>query len=175
MGTLTTKPIALLSLVSLLACGGSTAKVSGDGGTHDDDGSVSPDAGTPPPHEDGGTPAKDAGAPEMRNDGGILNDAPPGACPATYAIAGSAGNCGTSDVFCIYDEGTCTCGEPGPPHEGPSNWFCSPLAAGCPYAPPTEGTACTGNAYCDYAACSGGTAWDCTGGVWTQGGVGCPN
>jgi len=166
MRILSAEMLAFVGLLSMIACGGSTARGTTDSGLHDEDSGAS---------RDGATPHPDTGLPEERNDGGIVNDATPGVCPATYAIAGSAGNCGTADVLCIYDEGTCTCGEPGPPHEGPSDWFCTPLTTGCPYAPPSENSACSGaGLYCDYGACSGGTAWDCTGGVWTQGAAGCP-
>jgi hypothetical protein len=165
----TADTLALLVLSSALACGGSTVKSADDSGLRDEDAGVTQDGGTK--HADTGAPGSDAQKP---NDGGIVNDAAPGECPATYAIAAMAAVC-NGDVPCIYDEGTCVCGEPGPPHEGPDDWFCTARSAGCPYAPPATNSACSDSGlYCDYGACSGGTAWDCSGGVWTQGAVGCP-
>jgi hypothetical protein len=166
------EPLVLLGLVSLLgACGGSTVKIADDSGLPDQDARPTGDGGVK--HGDTGVPGNDA-APQP-NDGGILNDAAPGACPATYAVGEERGVCGTSTAVCIYDEGTCVCGAPGPPHEGPNDWFCSPLTAGCPYLPAPENSACTHNGLsCDYGECSGGTARDCVGGVWTEGAIGCP-
>jgi len=164
--------LALLCLFSVLACGGSTAKSTGDSGLHDEDSGASRDGAIQ--HPDTGVPGNDAA--QKANDGGIVNDATPGVCPATYAVAGKGANCDTADI-CIYDEGTCTCGTPGPtrPEDAGVNWSCTARPAGCPYAPPAENSACSDEGLsCDYGACIGGTARDCSGGVWTEGLVACP-
>jgi hypothetical protein len=164
MRTRTSETLALLvvavpALFSVLACGGTTVKsADDDAGVRDKDSGATKDSGS------------DAQKP---NDGGIINDATPGECPATYAIGAMGATC--TGPVCIYDEGTCVCGEPGPPHQGPSTWFCTLRPAGCPYGPPAENSACSdNNLSCDYGACSGGTALTCSGGVWMQGAIGCP-
>jgi len=87
--------LALLCLFSVLACGGSTAKSTGDSGLHDEDSGASRDGAIQ--HPDTGVPGNDAA--QKANDGGIVNDATPGVCPATYAVAGKGANCDTTFAF----------------------------------------------------------------------------
>ncbi len=105
--------------------------------------------------------------------------APTDACPASYATASANLKCAMADEqqICEYPQGTCICtSDPGGlPLEGPPQWSCSPVTAGCPAAPPTLGSECPKDtpSDCDYGQCSGGVGMTCVGGYWALALVAC--
>ena len=106
--------------------------------------------------------------------GGI--NCPAGTCPTSY---GEMGSCTPQGLLCGYPQGTCSCGFGfGPPvlrDGGGPFWTCGQNAAGCPYPRPDIGTACsTEGQSCNYAACAGGVALQCEGGVWKRTFLPCP-
>jgi hypothetical protein len=163
--------LAALGLCTVLACGGSTAKGAEDsgqpeGGSKRDTGTK--DTGT---KTDTGTPDTDAQQP---NDGGIINDAAPGVCPATYAIASQPAMCSHDSAECNYDKGSCVCNA-GTLPSNTLSWDCTPLNSGCPFEVPVANSPCTTTGLlCSYGPC-GKTALMCTDGVWSEeGSAGCP-
>ncbi len=100
-----------------------------------------------------------------------------GTCPASYSVAASGmGPCEVDGTTCDYPQGTCICtSDPGglPIINGPV-WSCTP-ANGCPEPRPNLGSSCASpGLMCDYGACSGGVAEQCTDGSWTLAEVPCP-
>jgi hypothetical protein len=104
---------------------------------------------------------------------------PVGTCPASYAVASMGDTCMPQGLICGYPEGTCSCGfgfggpirlDAGGPH-----WVCQQTSPGCPSPRPDIGSACTPEGQmCDYGACAGGVALDCSGGVWRRAFFACP-
>ena len=97
-----------------------------------------------------------------------------GTCPATYKDVDQGKACTPMGLACSYAEGQCNCSNQ--PIAAPSPiWQCSTPVAGCPEPRPDIGTACTQpGLQCDYGACTGGAAEECTDGYWQQAAVGCP-
>jgi hypothetical protein len=101
---------------------------------------------------------------------------PSGTCPGTYPGSAKSVPCSPEGLDCSYPEGQCNCAlEPlEDPTEGPS-WLCSDPGVGCPEPRADLGTPCTQEGeQCDYGACTGGIAEQCTGGVWTEELTACP-
>jgi hypothetical protein len=101
-------------------------------------------------------------------------------CPVTYDKIVQGAHCDTAGATCAYPAGTCTCGSSGPPMVsldggafGPT-WHCAPATAACPSPRPDIGTPCSGSQSCDYGACAGGIALECTDGAWQQTSTPCP-
>jgi hypothetical protein len=97
-------------------------------------------------------------------------------CPATYADAQSQTSCTPPGLDCAYSDGQCNCSfGPLPGTGNTASWYCRAPGSGCPEPRPDLGQACTQEGLsCDYGACFGGIALDCTGGQWVEGGVACP-
>jgi hypothetical protein len=100
---------------------------------------------------------------------------PTGTCPATYAQVPQGQACTPQGLDCAYPQGQCNCdSEPESAKQTPV-WLCSTPATGCPEPRPDIGTACSqSNLSCDYGACTGGIALQCTGGLWQQEATACP-
>jgi hypothetical protein len=99
-----------------------------------------------------------------------------GQCASSYGSVPVNQNCaGDNGLVCGYAQGTCTCSYGAPPHVNGPVWQCFPAADGCPSPRPDIGTACSDpGKSCDYGACQGGIALQCTGGVWQEQMTACP-
>lgn len=100
----------------------------------------------------------------------------PSGCPSSLqAAVGQL--CGSNQASCDYPDGQCTCGNLfGPPvyvDGGPTNqtWSCFQPTAGCPLPRPRLGSACTGNASCEYQSCA--FSEQCVNGAWAGFPEGC--
>lgn len=106
------------------------------------------------------------------------------ACPATYADVSQGATC-DPQANCDYPQARCFCDVQcatlcetqvdGGPNE--KTWWCDVPAppTTCPVPRPRVGSACTAaGEMCDYGACEGNVAIECTGGVWTRTFVPCP-
>jgi hypothetical protein len=124
----------------------------------------------------------DSGSPgDSGSDSGMLQDSmvqdtgtdardDAGMCPAAVP----SGDCTPSGLGCYYPGQTCYCSHGAPPMVN-LTWHCTPLAAGCPEPAPAVGSACSQpGLMCDYGACIGGTAVQCTVNKWTPALVICP-
>jgi hypothetical protein len=195
---------ALSVATLVAACGGSTFAGNDDGGPGGgEDSGPGSDSGAPPDGggvacpssaPGGGTPCPSVGleceygtnvnpscnsvaqctASGWMYSGGI--NCPAGMCPASY---GSTADCSSQGLLCSYPQGTCACGFGfGPPvlrDGGGPFWTCGSSAPGCPEPRPDIGSACsTEGQMCDYAACEGGVALQCTGGAWKRTFLPCP-
>ncbi|HEY6459902.1 MAG TPA: hypothetical protein VIY73_07110, partial [Polyangiaceae bacterium] len=101
---------------------------------------------------------------------------PVGQCPPTYPDSSGSVSCTPDGFDCAYPQGQCNCsvgalaGNPADPH-----WWCSPVTKGCPEPRAPLGTACTEEGLqCDYGACTGGIAEQCTNGIWVEEATACP-
>jgi hypothetical protein len=112
------------------------------------------------------------------------SDVNPAACPATYADVPQGLSCLTQ-ADCYYPEARCSCDVQcfdlcavevdGGPNE--KTWACDvpPASSSCPVPRPRMGSACSAAGQtCDYGACDGNVALECTDGVWQRALVGCP-
>lgn len=100
---------------------------------------------------------------------------PAGECPASYGDVPVQKTCATEGLVCSYSQGICTCSSGGPARPGGPGWSCSTPEAGCPSPRPLLGSACAQEGMsCDYGACYGGVALECTRGAWHEGEVACP-
>jgi hypothetical protein len=107
---------------------------------------------------------------------------PPIMCPSSFASVPRMSSCTPYGGFCDYPEGRCACTVPaGPAIMNPPNsiWICQDAAPGCPEPRPRLGALCSPKQegmQCDYGSCTvpGGTAEQCSGGLWTQAPFGCP-
>jgi hypothetical protein len=96
------------------------------------------------------------------------------ACPATYAAVPVGKVCSPNTLECAYPQGTCLCSNStGGPVMINSEWSCIAATPSCPSPRPRLGSPCSGDAMCDYGACSGGAALQCVGGYWAQQMVAC--
>jgi hypothetical protein len=176
-----------------IACGGSTftgsdASTSTDGssspdGTSGKDGGSKTDSGhahDAKTGDDSGTPdatgPEDTGTPHdtgTSHDAGV--DAPIGPeCPGSAP----SGVCTMPQQTCEYTNGICICSHGSLPTTQLS-WHCTILASGCPDPQPTLHATCTQPGLtCDYGACLGGQAFECTaeggGDEWEKAGIACP-
>jgi hypothetical protein len=106
---------------------------------------------------------------------------PINSCPLTYDKITDGGHCDTAGSSCGYPAGTCSCGSDGPLRvsldgsvAGPT-WHCVPATAACPSPRPRLGATCpTDGQFCDYGACAGGIAIQCTAGTWQEAFTACP-
>jgi hypothetical protein len=85
--------------------------------------------------------------------------------------------CSPNDAYCDYPEGRCSCtNDLGLPTPTPT-WACQdPSDPSCPLPRPHLGTACMQEGLsCDYGSCTvlGGSAQQCTGGVWVESNYAC--
>jgi hypothetical protein len=113
------------------------------------------------------------------------NVAPASACPPTFAAVPRQTHCSAYGLVCEYPLGRCACAVPaaaGAPLDASAEaeWLCQDPAAGCPQPRPLLGSACPASQEglaCDYGACDipGSDAETCTGGIWVQASVPCPN
>jgi hypothetical protein len=186
----------------LLGCGGSTF-VAGDGGPGGGDGGPPSDSGTVGDGASGAmcpatAPSTGTACPAtgLECEYGTNVDpacdtlvqcamgvwtSPPGHCPVGMCpdAFGSMADCTSQGLLCAYPQGTCACGFGfGPPmlrdSSGPF-WSCIGASAGCPTKRPDIGAACSMDGQtCDYAACAGGVALQCTGGIWKRAFFPCP-
>jgi hypothetical protein len=103
--------------------------------------------------------------------------APQSLCPATYASVPNGQTCTTNQLSCAYAEGECICTTSvGGLATTTPQWDCFPKQQGCPSPRPDIGSACsTPDQSCDYGACSGGVAMQCTDGAWQQTFTVCPD
>jgi hypothetical protein len=115
------------------------------------------------------------------NPAGLCAPSQPIVCPATFASVPRMSSCTPYGGFCDYPEGRCACSSQGPVISNPPDgiWLCQDPAPGCPEPRPRFGAPCSPQEegmQCDYGACSvpGGTAEQCSGGVWIQTPFGCP-
>lgn len=139
-----------------------------------------------PPSEDAAVVetsiVEDASVPE------VVTIAPPDSaaepsCPKSFAAAQSSVCILTkpANPACEYSEGSCYCTEPPQcggaymmhPPGSPGTFACSPKSAnvpridGCPWSPPKNGSACSGDKRCTYGPCSWSqTIATCQGGAW---------
>lgn len=110
----------------------------------------------------------------------------PPACPADFASVKPLTECSPLGLSCLYSEARCTC-DPAPclgacrvgPDGGapPPVWICDLPAdgSGCPIPRPRIGDACSQpSQLCDYGACTGGVAMQCTNGAWQETFAACP-
>jgi len=106
------------------------------------------------------------------------------ACPAAYPDVTQGVSCSTQ-VDCYYPEARCSCDVqcfdlcPEPVDGGPNlkKWGCDvpPAPTTCPIPRPRIGSPCTvPSESCDYGACRGNVAIQCTDGIWQELEVGCP-
>jgi hypothetical protein len=98
-------------------------------------------------------------------------------CPDYSEIQGGS-PCDVELQVCQYSEATCVCTDApqGVAVDAGSVWSCTPIGAGCPAPRPDIGTACdpSGPKDCDYGACNGNVALECSGGYWAIETVTCP-
>jgi hypothetical protein len=101
-------------------------------------------------------------------------------CPVTYDRITDGAHCDSAGATCAYPAGTCTCGSSGPllvsidGSVGGPTWHCQPATVACPSPRPDIGTPCSGVQSCNYGACAGGIALECTDGIWQQTFTPCP-
>ena len=100
-----------------------------------------------------------------------------GSCPPNAASVQKGQACTPDGLDCAYPQGECNCstlGGPAEPEAGGPVWQCfSP--GNCPEPRPRIGSPCSQpNQQCDYGACSGGVALQCTNGYWQRTTVPCP-
>jgi len=101
--------------------------------------------------------------------------APQSDCPATYASVPNGQDCKPEGLDCAYKEGQCNCSTAGPVQQTQATWHCSPATQGCPSPRPDIGSGCSqAGLQCDYGACTGGVALECTDGAWEQTFTPCP-
>jgi hypothetical protein len=82
--------------------------------------------------------------------------------------------CTPDGLACAYPEGQCNCADTLPISNSGPVWQCT-TPTGCPEPRPRIGSECTQDGLqCDYNACIGGVAFQCTNGIWRQAEVGCP-
>jgi hypothetical protein len=100
---------------------------------------------------------------------------PQGTCPALYSEVSQGADCSPQGLDCSYAQGQCNCDqEPESANQNPV-WLCSTPASGCPNPRPRIGAPCSQSSlYCDYGACTGGIALQCTDGTWQEGATACP-
>jgi len=87
-------------------------------------------------------------------------------------------SCSPAGLDCAYSQGQCNCTYTSPVifldgGLGGPVWKCY-TPTGCPEPRPRIGDACTGTQTCDYGACYGGVAVQCSGSYWKQAFVPCP-
>jgi hypothetical protein len=112
---------------------------------------------------------------------GTGTNCPINSCPLTYDRIIQGGHCDTVGSSCGYPAGTCSCGSEGPimisldgSVAGPT-WHCVAATPACPSPRPRLGTTCpTDGQFCDYGACVGGIAIQCTAGTWQEAFTACP-
>jgi hypothetical protein len=131
--------------------------------------------------EYGGNPNPACDYVETCTANGTWSDPPPGpacpsgTCPATYADVPQGKDCTPMGLDCAYPQGQCNCASTVPVSGPNPAWQCSTPAPGCPEPRPSIGSACSQPAlFCDYGACTGGVALQCTDGVWKQAVTACP-
>jgi len=96
-------------------------------------------------------------------------------CPATFADVPQGMTCSPAGIDCAYPEGQCDCADTLPVATLHPRWLCVMPAPGCPEPRPSIGSACTQPGLsCNYAACSGGVALQCSAGYWKRLFVPCP-
>ncbi len=106
---------------------------------------------------------------------------PINSCPLTYDRITPGGHCDPAGSSCGYPAGTCSCGSEGPIEinidggfAGPT-WHCMPATSVCPSPRPRLGTGCPSDGqFCNYGACVGGIAIQCTAGAWQEAFTACP-
>src|SRR5580658_370205 len=106
---------------------------------------------------------------------------PINSCPLTYDRITEGGHCEPAGSSCGYPAGTCSCGSEGliissldGSVVGPT-WHCVAATPACPSPRPRLGTTCpTDGQFCDYGACAGGIAIQCTAGTWQEAFTACP-
>ncbi len=115
------------------------------------------------------------------NANGTGANCPINSCPLTYDRITPGGHCDPAGSSCGYPAGTCSCGSEGPPMislDGSfagATWHCTAATAACPSPRPRLGTTCpTDGQFCDYGACAGGIATQCTAGTWQETYTACP-
>jgi hypothetical protein len=100
-----------------------------------------------------------------------------GMCPATFFTVQQGQACMPDGLDCAYAQGQCDCApRPGPGAPGGGAvWQCF-QPTGCPEPRPRLGDACSQpNLTCDYGACSGGIAVQCSAsGYWQAAMEPCP-
>lgn len=110
-----------------------------------------------------------------QSSGGIC--VPQSQCPASYSQVPVGQDCTADTLSCGYPEGECICTKSsGGLEKLTPSWACFTPIAGCPTPRPEIGSSCTAPAkqLCDYGACSGGVALQCTNGVWQEAQTLCP-
>ncbi len=113
---------------------------------------------------------------------GVCAPSAPIVCPSSFASVARMSACTPYGGFCDYPEGRCACSVPeGPAMMNPPSaiWLCQDAGPGCPTPRPRLGTPCSPKEegmQCDYGSCTvpGGSAEQCTAGVWMPAAVGCP-
>jgi hypothetical protein len=105
---------------------------------------------------------------------------PVSTCPLTYEAITPGGACTPADATCAYPHGTCVCSS------GSGlirivdgsiavDWACFPATMSCRSPRPRIGDPCNDDKRtCDYGACGGGIALQCTDGLWQEAFVACP-
>jgi hypothetical protein len=180
-----------------IACGGSTIAGSDapDGGSSPDgtsgkdsgskaDSGHAHDAKTSDAHPaDVGTPSETGGddaADDTTGDDSSTPDATGVDAPIGPGCPGSppSGLCTMPQQTCEYTTGVCICSHGSLPTTQLS-WHCTTLSSGCPDPQPTLHATCTQPGLtCDYGACMGGQAFECTaegaGDEWENAGIACP-
>ena len=91
---------------------------------------------------------------------------PTGTCPATYADISQGQDCTPQGISCAYAEGQCNCSSLSLSVNRSAVWQCSIPAPGCPRAASLSRHVDRSQSglSCDYGACSGGIAEQCTDG-----------
>jgi hypothetical protein len=103
-------------------------------------------------------------------------------CPPSFGAVPVGQHCAPLNQLCDYPEGRCACE---PPPGGPTpldagavaSWTCQSPDGACPRPRPHIGSACSSPGQkCDYGACAmpGGVGLQCTGGMWQEYPVPCP-
>lgn len=118
---------------------------------------------------------------EWTNANGPGGTCPINSCPLTYDRITQGGHCDPAGSSCGYPAGTCSCGSEGPIEinldggaAGPT-WHCTAATSACPSPRPRLGTPCPSSGqFCNYGACAGGIAIQCTGGAWQEAFTACP-
>ncbi len=102
-------------------------------------------------------------------------------CPASYASVLQNTHCANFGLDCDYAMGRCACAVLSGPvvldASAAARWICQEPAMGCPKPRAPLGSPCAQDGlFCDYGTCSiaGGSAEQCTGGIWKTANTACP-
>lgn len=100
---------------------------------------------------------------------------PSGTCPGSFGAVPVGQACTPQGLDCAYPEGQCNCTSTLPVAGTNPAWYCATPGNACPEPRPRIGESCSQPGLsCDYGACYGGVALDCSGGYWQEAAVACP-